>query len=213
MAEAVAQTLQNTGKKMAPGLLSEKAMRSTPTQARASFEATVGPHLDELYGAAVRLTRSRSDADDVLQEAMARAWAFWDRFESGTNARAWMHRILFNTFVNGYRRRKREREILGMVEQQTQRGPHWSRGERQLTSRNELAWGVGDEVRSALEALPDSFRIVVELVDLKGQSYKEAAELIGCPVGTVMSRLHRGRRQLKLALKDYATAEGYVRAA
>lgn len=212
MAKAVAETLQNAGEKLAPRLLPPNAMRSNPSEARASFEATVGPHLDELYGAAVRLTRSRSDADDVLQEAMARAWAFWDRFESGTNARAWMHRILFNTFVNGYRRRKREREILGLVEQQTQRAPHWSRGERQLSHRNELAWGVGDEVRAALEALPESFRVVVELVDLKGQSYKEAAEKIGCPVGTVMSRLHRGRRQLKQSLRDYATSEGYVSA-
>ena len=107
------------------------------------------------------LTRSRSDADDVLQEAMTRAWAFWDRFEAGTNARAWMHRILFNTFVNGYRRRKREREVLGMVEVQTARGPHWSRGERSLSPRNELAYGVGDEVRAALEELPPGFRTVV----------------------------------------------------
>ena len=107
------------------------------TRSRASFEATLAPHVDELYGAAVRLTRSRADADDVLQEAMTRAWAFWDRFEEGTNARAWMHRILFNTFVNGYRRRKREREVLGQVKRETVHDAHWSRGERELGIRHD----------------------------------------------------------------------------
>ncbi|MEM9071596.1 MAG: sigma-70 family RNA polymerase sigma factor [Myxococcota bacterium] len=180
---------------------------------RASFEATLAPHLDELYGAAVRLTRSRADADDVLQEAMARAWAFWDRFEEGTNARAWMHRILYNTFVNGYRRKKREREILGQVRRETVRDAHWSRGERTLRGPIDPQQGIGDEVKAALEALPDTFRLAVELVDLRGQSYKDAADAIGCPVGTVMSRLHRGRRLLKESLVDYARSEGYIPAA
>ncbi len=179
--------------------------------ARANFEAVVSPHLDELYGAAVRLTRSRSDADDVLQETMTRAWAFWDRFQEGTNARAWMHRILFNTFVNGYRRRKREREVLGQVKRETVVAPHWSRGERALAQAP--MQGIGDEVKAALEELPDAFRQVVEIVDLRGRSYKEAAAILGCPVGTVMSRLHRGRRLLKQTLREYAEAEGYVRAA
>ncbi len=194
----------------------QRPQTDTPRSAertRAEFQAAVSPYLDELYGAAVRLTRSRSDADDVLQEAMTRAWAFWDRFEEGTNARAWMHRILFNTFVNGYRRKKREREILAQVRVETVRDPHWSRGEASLEAKRPALALVGDEVKCALEDLPDAFRQVVVMVDLQGRSYKEAADAIGCPVGTVMSRLHRGRRALSAKLRDYAEQEGYVAAA
>lgn len=180
---------------------------------RRKFEAAVAPYMDELYGAAVRLTRSRSDADDVLQEAMTRAWAFWDRFQEGTNARAWMHRILFNTFVNGYRRKKREREILAQVKVETIREPHWSRGEAKLEQQRPPMALVGDEVRAALAELQPAFREAVVLVDLQGRSYKEAAAQLGCPVGTIMSRLHRGRKALQATLRGYAEAEGYVAAA
>lgn len=174
---------------------------------RAAFEAILAPHMDELYGAAVRLARSPSDADDVLQEAMARAWTFWDRFEAGTNVRAWMHRILYNTFVNGYRKRRREREVLAKVHD-----------DRKALAKLEApapsgGMDLGDEVSEALEELPMTFRAVVERVDLHGQSYRETAEALGCPVGTVMSRLHRGRRLLKERLRGYAATEGYVAAA
>lgn len=175
---------------------------------RATFENLLSPHVDELYGAAMRLTRSPADADDVLQETMTRAWAFWDRFEEGTNVRAWMHRILFNTFVNGYRRSRRECEILGRMQRELAGPPHALPPGAE--SREQT---VGDEVSVALETLPASFREVVELVDLGGASYKDAARRIGCPVGTVMSRLHRGRRLLREQLRGYATAEGYVLAA
>ncbi len=186
----------------------------TQTERRATFEATIAPHLSELRGAAVRLTRSRVDADDVLQETVMRAWAFWDRFEVGTNARAWMHRILFNTFVNGWRRAKREHEILGLVGEGVGREPHWARGERPLgPSAAELESGLGDEVCAALAEMPEAFRGAVKLVDLGGRSYKDAADILGCPVGTVMSRLHRGRRWLQERLRDYAAGEGYVAAA
>jgi RNA polymerase sigma-70 factor (ECF subfamily) len=176
--------------------------------ARMRFERTLAPHLDELYGAAMRLTRSPADADDVLQEAMARAWAFWDRFEEGTNVRAWMHRILFNTFVNGYRRKKREREILTQVHRERVPDPFWARREHSSTQT-----GLGDEVKEALATLPDTFRQAIELVDIGGKSYKDAAKVVGCPVGTIMSRLHRGRRLLSAQLRDYAIEEGYLPAA
>ncbi|MCU0672797.1 MAG: sigma-70 family RNA polymerase sigma factor [Myxococcota bacterium] len=186
----------------------------SPNERRASFEATIAPYLGELHGTAVRLTRSHSDADDVLQETVMRAWAFWDRFEEGTNARAWMHRILFNTFVNGWRRKKREREVLGVVREDEGREPHWARGERALgPSAVELESGLGDEVSAALDEMPEVFRGAVKLVDLGGRSYKDAADILGCPVGTVMSRLHRGRRWLQERLREYAAAEGYVAAA
>ena len=174
---------------------------------RSAFEAILAPHMGELHGAAMRLSRSPSDADDVLQEAMARAWMFWDRFEPGTNVRAWMHRILYNTFVNGYRRRRREREVLEQVHEDE------CALRDDTTDVHILEDGLGDEVRTALSSLPETFREVVERVDLHGDSYRDAADAIGCPVGTIMSRLHRGRRLLKEQLRGYATSEGYVQAA
>ncbi|MEM7606138.1 MAG: sigma-70 family RNA polymerase sigma factor [Myxococcota bacterium] len=183
----------------------EPPNRTTSRHARAAFEAIVSPHMDELYGAALKLTRSETDADDVLQESMARAWTFWDRFEPGTNVRAWMHRIVYNTFVNGYRKRRREREILERV--------HQSGRALRAESAEPYMDGLGDEVRAALQDLPHNFRAVVERVDLRGESYRDCADALGCPVGTVMSRLHRGRRLLQSKLRSYATLEGYVAAA
>ncbi|MAQ17680.1 MAG: RNA polymerase subunit sigma-24 [Sandaracinus sp.] len=177
-------------------------------KSRRQFERTLAPHLDELYGAAMRLTRSPADADDVLQEAMARAWAFWERYEEGTNVRAWMHRILFNTFVNGYRRKKREREILTQVHRERVPEPFWSHPEPGVITDQ-----LGDEVQEALASIPDTFRQAIELVDIGGASYRDAADTLGCPVGTIMSRLHRGRRLLGAQLRDYAIEEGYLAAA
>jgi RNA polymerase sigma-70 factor, ECF subfamily len=172
------------------------------------FQRAVLPHTSELYGTAVRLTRSRSEADDLLQEAMMRAWSFWDRFEKGTNARAWMHRILMNTFINGYRRRKRERDFLAEVDRDLGERPF-----RDAAVRQARTDGLGDEVEEALKTLPDEFRQVVLLVDFDDLSYREVADTLGCPIGTVMSRLHRGRRVLKRQLRGYALAEGYLQQA
>lgn len=174
-------------------------------QAAVAFEATVLTHQDELFGTAVRLTGSRSDADDLVQEAVMRAWAFWDRFETGTNARAWMHRILMNTFINGYRRKKRERDMLAEVRVQETRRPWW-----QHETRRARQDGVSDEVQAALASLPAEFRSVVILVDYDELTYQEVADTLQCPIGTVMSRLHRGRRILKRRLRNYAEQEGYI---
>ena len=164
---------------------------------RAEFDQEVLKHRGELFGSALRMTGSRAEAEDLVQEAVLRAWTFWHRFQPGTNGRAWMHRILVNTFINGYRRRRREREILSEIKLERRAVP----GE-----------ALGDEVTAALATLPTEFREVLIIVDLGGQSYKEAAAQIGCPIGTVMSRLHRARRQMKRELCDYAVAEGYVTA-
>ncbi len=174
-------------------------------QSRADFEGAVLAYLDELYGTAVRLTRSRSDADDLVQEAVMRAWAFWDRFEAGTNSRAWMHRILMNTFINGYRRKKRERDMLAEVRHEAQRRPWWHHEGRRAHKD-----GVSDEVEAALASLPEEFRSVVLLVDYNELTYKEVADVLDCPIGTVMSRLHRGRRILKRRLRTYAEQEGII---
>lgn len=172
---------------------------------RADWERAILPHKEELFGTAMRLTRSRSEAEDLLQDALARAWTFWHRFQRGTNARAWMHRILMNTFINGYRRKKREREILTEVQRTVLRKPQWAH--QDSVAR---AAGLGDEVEAALSAIQPEFRTVVLLVDLQGLSYKEVARRMGCPIGTVMSRLHRGRRGLQRRLREYAEGEGYI---
>jgi RNA polymerase sigma-70 factor (ECF subfamily) len=179
----------------------------TDTSAR-DFDRAILEHFDELYGTAVRLTRDKTDAEDLVQEAIMRAWAFWDRFQSGTNGRAWIHRILMNTFINGYRRRKRERDVLGQVRLQISKKPQWTHDNERRARE-----GLSDEVEAALAALPEDFRSVVLLVDGNGLSYKEAAEALDCPIGTVMSRLHRARKRLQEDLRRYASDEGYVRAA
>ena len=173
---------------------------------RALYEATVRRHLEELRGAALRLTRSRAEADDLVQEAVLRAWSFWDRFEPGTNGRAWLHRILVNSFINGWRRQRREREILAEVCGDATRRAYWTDAPRE----DERDDGLSDEIHEALAALPPEFRAVLERIDLDEQSYREVAEALGCPIGTVMSRLHRARRALRNKLRGYAATEGVV---
>ncbi len=171
---------------------------------RASYDREVLAHRPELVAAALRLTGSRAEAEDLVQEAVLRAWVFWHRFEPGTNGRAWMHRILLNTFINGYRRRRREREILSQVHavethaRRTDEALHITPGE-----------ALSDEVSSALARLPEDFRRVIVLVDLQDRSYRDAATTIGCPIGTVMSRLHRARRAMQRELASYASTLGY----
>lgn len=174
---------------------------------RAEFDREVLTHRGELFGAALRMTGSRAEAEDLVQEAVLRAWTFWERFQPGTNGRAWMHRILVNTFINGYRRRRREREILGEIKRDVRGDMDSDRSLRSVPGE-----GLGDEVTAALESLPPEFQQVLVLVDLGDRSYKDAADAIGCPIGTVMSRLHRARRAMKRQLGDYAVAEGYVTA-
>jgi len=170
-----------------------------------SFEGEVARHIRTLREAARRLTGSIDEADDLVQDAVMRAWTFWDRFEPGTNSRAWLHRILVNTFINSYRKRRRERELYRAASEETRREAltvtHLRQAQRD---------GLGDEVGAALSALPTEFRAVVELVDLRDFSYREVATELGCPIGTVMSRLHRGRKQLHGLLADYAHMEGYL---
>jgi len=190
-------------------------MLARQSRVRAEFEATALPHLHALHGAAYRLTRNPRDAEDLVQDTVLRAYRFWDSFEKDSNCKAWLFRILTNTFINEYQKRKRSREILhaAHAEQQatdgvlvheqaeTQRDPQHALLERTLS----------DDVSLALESLPSDFRMAVVLCDVEGFSYKEIAEIMDCPVGTVMSRLYRGRRLLKEALHGYAVEQGIVR--
>jgi RNA polymerase sigma-70 factor (ECF subfamily) len=169
------------------------------------FEVAVARYTPVLHEAARRLTGSSDDAADLVQDAVMRAWTFWDRFEPGSNARAWLHRILMNTFINAYRKQRRERELFRAAGEESRRDAH-SAADLGVAERD----GLGDEVGAALAALPPEFRAVVELVDLGDLSYREVATKLGCPIGTVMSRLHRARKQLQESLSGYATREGYL---
>ena len=168
---------------------------------QAQYTEEILPCVPELSRTALRLTRGNALADDLVQETLTRAWQARASFRPGTNARAWTRRILFNTYINHYRKKKREREALEEL-----RG---LASERVRSTHD----GFGDEVLAALHALKPEFREAVELVDLGDLSYQDAAERLACPVGTVMSRLHRGRKRLQRTLVDYALDQGIVRSA
>src|SRR5258705_6693929 len=184
-------------------------------QKRNEFERQALAHLDALFGAAYRLTRNPRDAEDLVQDSLLRAYRFWDSFQQDSNCKAWLLRIVTNTFINEYQRKKRSREILdaASAEQDATDGVlvHAAAHDKQSPERALLAASVSDDVQKALDQLPDDFRTAVILCDMQGLSYKEIAEIMECPVGTVMSRLFRGRKLLAAGLREFAVAEGYVK--
>jgi RNA polymerase sigma-70 factor (ECF subfamily) len=190
-------------------------MLSVTRPKRSEFERTALVHLDAMYGAAYRLTRNPRDAEDLVQDSLLRAYRFWDSFQQDSNCKAWLLRIVTNTFINEYQRRKRSREVLdaATAEQDATDGVlvQATAADKLAPDQQMLSASVSDDVQKALEQLPDDFRTAVILCDMQGLSYKEIAEIMECPVGTVMSRLFRGRKLLATALKDFAQAEGYVK--
>ena len=180
---------------------------------RRLFEAEARPHLDTLYSTALRLTRSPVDAEDLVQDTLVRAYRFYDRFEAGTNFKAWLLRIQMNAFVNRYRRSVRERQVFegpmaapvgeGVMSRATMRGLTDPVGDaqRQLIAR---------EINRAFDELSEDARTMVLLADVEELSYREIAEVIGCPIGTVMSRLHRARKQLQGSLQKHAVQLGII---
>ena len=184
---------------------------------RSAFERIALPHLDSLYGAAYRLTRNPRDAEDLVQDVMLRAYRFWDKFEKDSNCKAWLFRILTNTFINTYQKKKRTREVIDQAaaEQKATDGVLLMERSASLRDPQELLIDrmLSGDVARALEALPSDFRLAVILCDVQGFTYQEIADIVECPVGTVMSRLHRGRRLLARELHDYAVAEGIIRPA
>ena len=176
------------------------------------FEREALPHLSALYAAALRMTRNEKDAEDLVQDALLRAYRFFDTFQPGTNCKAWLFRILTNVFCNNYRDREREHVVLTEAESSPANLEQFVGGADDGRDIETALLGrmVSADVEKALAAVPSDFRMAVILADLEDFSYKEIAEIMDCPAGTVMSRLFRGRKILQGLLHDYAVEQGII---
>jgi len=178
------------------------------------FERVALPQLSHLYTSAVYLTKDKAEAEDLVQMTYLRAFRFFDKFATGTNVRAWLLSILRNLFINRYRQKRREptnmewERIDGVYDSMVEQGENLGRGNPEHHFVSQM---MDDEVEAALKGLPEEFRIAIVLVDIEELSYQETAQVIACPVGTVRSRVSRGRRMLQVALRGYALHRGLIR--
>ncbi|MBP2333378.1 MULTISPECIES: sigma-70 family RNA polymerase sigma factor [Corynebacterium] len=188
--------------------------QETDAQLAERFEREALPLLDQLYGGALRMTRNPADAEDLVQEAYMKAYQGFRSYKPGTNLKAWMYRILTNTYINSYRkaqRRPAEYATDDITDSQiAETASHMSSGLRSAEVEA-MALLPDEEIRAALMDLNEDYRMVVYYADVEGLPYKEIADIMGTPIGTVMSRLHRGRKQLREALKDVAKDRGFIR--
>ncbi|HEX9614569.1 MAG TPA: sigma-70 family RNA polymerase sigma factor [Bacteroidota bacterium] len=195
---------------MIPAVIAAVLPRTTQRK-QEDFQKEALPHMDILYNYALRTTGNQDDARDLLQETYLKAYRFWDKYEKGTNIRAWLFRIMKNSYINRYRKESKEPDKVdyGDVEN------FYNSIRAEYTDTNDLQeklFGnlLGDEVARALESLPEDFRTVVILCDIEGLTYEEIAEFIDRPIGTVRSRLHRGRKLLQTKLFEYAKKQGII---
>jgi len=181
---------------------------------KAEFERVALPQLSHLYTSAFYLTKDRADAEDLVQETYLRAIRFFEKFEQGTNIKAWLLSILRNLFINRYRQKRREptsvdwEEIDEVYESVVEQGENQGGGNPEYHIVSQM---MDDEVVAALKGLPEEFRTAIILVDIEELSYQETAQVLECPMGTVRSRVSRGRRMLQAALRDYALQKGLLR--
>jgi RNA polymerase sigma-70 factor, ECF subfamily len=175
-----------------------------------AFEQDVVPFMGQLYPTALRMTKNPCDAEDLVQETIAKAYAGFSQFRPGTNLRAWLHRILANTFINGYRKRRREPMQASAAEFQEDWQADADRLSMPVRSAEAEALDrlADSDILRALRELPEDFRVAIYLADIEGYPYREVAEMMGTPIGTVMSRLHRGRTKLRHKLAKYAPRQG-----
>ena len=180
---------------------------------QAEFAELAMPYMSALYSAALRMTRNPSDAEDLVQETYLRAYRGFGGFKEGTNLKAWLYKILTNTFINSYRAKKRRPDESELDEVEDlylyRRLGGLEAAQASRSAEDELMdWFTDDQVKDALEGLPENFRLAVLLADVEGFSYKEIAEILDIPIGTVMSRLHRGRKALQKELYEFALQRG-----
>jgi len=182
-------------------------------QKKARFERDAMQYTNQMYAAALRYTKDPHDAQDLVQDTYAKAFVSFHQFEPGTNLKAWMYRILSTTFINTYRKDQRRPQISdGELEDWQIFGASSHTSDQGRSAEDVALDGIVDvDVRAALAAMPEDFRMAVYLADVEGFSYKEIAEIVGVPPGTVMSRLHRGRKLLRASLAEYAKDRGFNR--
>ena len=205
--------ISNQGSRDAGGLVRVDREKESAEQRRKRFEADALQYMNQLYSAALRYTKNPSDAQDLVQDTYAKAYVSFHQFEPGTNLKAWLYRILTTTFINTYRKDQRRPQLSDQELEDWQIADASSHTSDQGKSAEDVVLEnlPDNDIKRALAEIPEEFRIAVYLADVEGFSYKEIAEIVGVPTGTVMSRLHRGRKQLREKLTDYARELGYVK--